>query len=122
MADFATTVPSGKGPTRRMLQSACNVDNVNNSIRLQSYFNTARQLMLQAEIYRTEQQLETVSLVEFQNQVCAVAKKTSAVLSAIRHHGAWYAAFNFAWLTSDVPAEISVEEDLELQRAMGLRQ
>lgn len=40
-----------RGPTRAMLQAHCELQPVQNSVKLQSYFNVARNVLLQGESY-----------------------------------------------------------------------
>lgn len=50
-----------RGPTRAGLQPACQLEPIQNSIRLQCYFNGARELVLQGEPYYREGEVSMVS-------------------------------------------------------------
>lgn len=53
-----------KGPTRKFLQPECAVPAVQNSVRLQTYFNLAKQIMVQGESYFQQKDLRLVRLIE----------------------------------------------------------
>lgn len=49
-----------RGPTREALQAECGVPPVQHDVRLQVYFNSAMQLMVQGEAYYQERDLMNV--------------------------------------------------------------